>query len=58
MSCECKKQCNSQCPCVMNNLSCTDMCSCNDCGNSAEISMSDDDDDDDNDYYTSEEEDD
>ena len=41
MSCECKKRCNDSCLCVANDLRCTDMCSCSNCGNSMEIDMSD-----------------
>ena len=41
MSCECKKRCSNDCPCVTNNLNCTDMCSCHACENSLEISVSD-----------------
>ena len=42
MSCDCKKRCGGSCQCAVNDLRCTDMCSCNDCGNSMEIEMSDD----------------
>ena len=41
MLCECRKICNKHCPCVANNLNCTDMCSCRNCENMVEINTSD-----------------
>ena len=41
MLCEYRKICNKHCPCVANNLNCTDMCSCCNCENMVEINTSD-----------------
>ena len=37
MACECKNRCNETCLGVTNDLKCTDMCLCHDCGNCVEI---------------------
>ena len=37
MAYKCKKRCNETCLCVANDLKCTDMCLCHDCGNREEI---------------------
>ena len=37
MACECKNRCNETCLGVTNDLKCTDMGLCHDCGNCVEI---------------------
>ena len=37
MACECKKRCNKNFLCVVNDLKCADMCLCHDFGNYEEI---------------------
>ena len=37
MACECKNRCNETCLGITNDLKCTDMCLCHDCGNCVEI---------------------
>ena len=53
MSCECKKKCGETCACAINDLKCTDMCSCKTCDNTTPIGgMYDEDESDGSDEYS------
>ena len=52
MSCDCKKKCNESCLCAVNNLKCTDMCSCKNCDNATTIEIYDGDDNESLDEYS------
>ena len=44
VKCGCRLQCTSHCSCYKNNLPCTALCKCSDCGNTADYDISQDED--------------